>query len=85
MEPERLLERILRGDVANVDFGDLVRLIEALGFRQVGGRGSHRVFARKDVQELINLQQVQGEAKRYQVRQLTTLVRKYTLSLEDSE
>ncbi|MDQ3681036.1 MAG: type II toxin-antitoxin system HicA family toxin [Actinomycetota bacterium] len=85
MRPERLLERILRGEVANVDFNDLVRLVEALGFRQVGGRGSHRVFARTDVQELVNLQKDQGEAKRYQVRQVTTLVRKYDLHLEDPE
>ena len=83
MRPERLLERILRGEVANVDFGDLVRLVEALGFLEIGGRGSHRVFGRDDVQELINLQDDHGEAKRYQVRQLTTLVRKYDLRLED--
>lgn len=83
MRPERLLERILRGDIANVDFSDLVRLVEALGFREIGGRGSHRVFARYDVVELLNLQQEQGEAKRYQVRQLTTLVRKYDLRLEE--
>lgn len=75
----------MRGDVANVDFGDLVRLVEALGFREVGGRGSHRVFARIGVQELVNLQEDQGEAKRYQVRQVTTLVRKYDLRLEDPE
>ncbi len=85
MRPERLLERILHGEVANVDFGDLVRLVESLGFREIGGRGSHRVFARDDVQELVNLQQDQGEAKRYKVRQLTTLVRKYNLRLEDPE
>lgn len=64
-------------------FGDLIRLIEALGFREIGGRGSHRVFARQDVEELVNLQQGQGEAKRYQVRQVSALVRKYDLRLED--
>jgi len=83
MRPERLLQRILRGDIANVDFSDLVRLVEALGFHGIGGRGSHRIFARDDVTELINLQQEHGEAKPYQVRQLTTLVRKYDLRLED--
>jgi hypothetical protein len=40
VRPERLLERILRGDIANVDFSDLVRLVEALGFREIGGKGS---------------------------------------------
>jgi hypothetical protein len=32
MRPDRLSERILRGDTANVDFDDLVRLLVALGF-----------------------------------------------------
>jgi len=83
MRPERLLERILRGDIANVDFADLVRLIKALGFQEIGGRGSHRVFARDGVLELVNLQREQGEAKRYQVRQVAVLARKYDLHLED--
>jgi predicted RNA binding protein YcfA (HicA-like mRNA interferase family) len=59
-----------RGDITNVDFDDLVRLVEALGFREVSGRGSHPVFAHPDVPELVNLQIERGQAKRYQVRQV---------------
>jgi hypothetical protein len=66
-----------------VDFADLVRLVLALGFREVGGRGSHRIFARTGVSELLNLQEERGQAKRYQVRQVATLVRRYNLGLED--
>ncbi|MGH3941866.1 MAG: type II toxin-antitoxin system HicA family toxin [Pseudonocardiaceae bacterium] len=44
MKPGLLLARIRRGDLTNVNFDDLVRLVLALGFREVGGRGSHRVF-----------------------------------------
>jgi hypothetical protein len=83
MRPSRLLKRLLRGDVRNVEFGDLVELVLALGFREVGGRGSHRVFARDGVTELVNLQQDKGQAKPYQVRQIVTLVRRYDLQLED--
>lgn len=83
MRPARLLERILGGDVANVDFTDLVKLVVALGFQEVGGRGSHRVFARVGVTELVNLQEEKGQAKRYQVRQIVTLVRRYDLHVED--
>jgi predicted RNase H-like HicB family nuclease/predicted RNA binding protein YcfA (HicA-like mRNA interferase family) len=57
MKPDRLLARILRGDAGNVRFADLVQLLEALGFRQVGGRGSHRVFVHPAVVELVNLQE----------------------------
>jgi predicted RNA binding protein YcfA (HicA-like mRNA interferase family) len=83
MRPSRLLKRILSGDVRNVEFGDLVTLVIALGFREVGGRGSHRVFAHEGVTELVNLQHEKGQAKPYQVRQIVTLVRRYDLQLED--
>ncbi len=71
------------GESANVAFADLIRLVEALGFRQVGGRGSHRVFSRAGVDELVNLQTEKGQAKRYQVRQVAAIVRRYDLSLEE--
>ena len=72
-----------RGDVRNVAFSDLITLVEALGFREVGGAGSHRVFARPGVSELVNLQTEKGQAKPYQVRQVAALVRRYDLQLED--
>ena len=83
MRPARLLERMRRGNVANVDFVDLVTLVTALGFQEIGGRGSHRVFALSGVTELLNLQAEKGQAKPYQVRQVATLVRRYDLRLED--
>ncbi len=83
MKPDVLLARIRRADNTNVSFDDLVRLVQALGFREVGGRGSHRVFAHPDVAELMNLQVERGQAKRYQVRQVVGLVRRYNLSLEE--
>jgi len=74
---------MLRGDVRNVAFDDLVRLVIALGFREIGGRGSHRVFARTGVAELLNLQAEHGQAKPYQVRQVATLARRYDLKVDD--
>ncbi|MGH3778764.1 MAG: type II toxin-antitoxin system HicA family toxin [Pseudonocardiaceae bacterium] len=66
-----------------MSFDDLVRLVRALGFQEVGGKGSHRVFAHPRLSELVNLQVERGQAKRYQVRQVGSLVRRYDLSLED--
>ncbi len=83
VKPDLLLVRIRRGDITNVTFDDLVRLVQALGFREVGGKGSHRVFAHPDVVELVNLQAERGQAERYQVSQVAGLVRRYDLSLED--
>lgn len=83
VKPDSVLARIRRGDASNVTFADLVRLVEALGFHETGGRGSHRVFSHPDVGELINLQEERGQAKRYQVRQVASLVQRYNLSLEE--
>jgi predicted RNA binding protein YcfA (HicA-like mRNA interferase family) len=66
-----------------VSFDDLVCLVQALGFREVGGRGSHRVFAHPKVPELVTLQVERGQATRYQVRQVASLMRRYDLLLED--
>jgi len=83
VQPARLRERILQGAVTNVDFADLVRLVVALGFREIAGRGSHRVFGREGVIELLNLQEQKGQAKPYQVRQVATVIRRYDLRVED--
>jgi hypothetical protein len=42
VKPDLLLARIRRGDITNVSFDDLVRLVEALAFPEVGGRGRSR-------------------------------------------
>ncbi|MHB8452782.1 MAG: type II toxin-antitoxin system HicA family toxin [Mycobacteriales bacterium] len=83
MKPARLLGRIQRGGVSNVRFSDLVDLVEALGFHEAGGRGSHRVFVHPEVTELINLQTERGHAKRYQVRQVAQLIQRYDLLLKE--
>jgi len=46
-------------------------------------RTSHHVFVHPDVRELLNLQDVRGQAKPYEVRQFLRLVERYGLNLED--
>ena len=83
MRAEKLLARILAGAVRNVGFADLIGLLQALGFKEVGGRGSHRVFVRAEVAEILTLQEVRGQAKPYQVRQVVALIRQYNLDVEE--
>jgi len=83
MRTAKLLNRIATGAVTNVSFSDLVVLLDALGFKEVGSRGSHRVFMRPGVIEILTLQVQRGQAKPYQVRQVAALVRRYNLQLED--
>lgn len=45
-------------------------------------RGSHHIFFREGIQELINLQEVGGKCKLYQVKQMRAVLRKYNLRKE---
>lgn len=45
VKPVKLLSRINDGVTANVAFSDLLLVLAALGFKEVGGRGSSRLSA----------------------------------------
>jgi predicted RNA binding protein YcfA (HicA-like mRNA interferase family) len=61
----------------------MVALVEGFGFRLSRVNGSHHIFVHPEIAELVNLQEVRGEAKPYQIRQFLKLVERYNLSLED--
>lgn len=61
----------------------MVKLIEAFGFKLSRVSGSHHIFSRSDIPKLVNIQNVKGQAKPYQVQQFLTLLEIYNLSLED--
>jgi predicted RNA binding protein YcfA (HicA-like mRNA interferase family) len=83
MKPWKLLKRLVRGDLQNVSFADLQRLVEAFGFALARVSGSHHIFSHPGVPELVNLQEVKGQAKPYQIRQFLRLVERYNLTLEE--
>lgn len=82
MNRERLLQRLAQGALQNVPFRDMVKLVEGFGFRLQRTSGSHRVFTHPKVPEIVNLQDVRGEAKPYQIRQFLRLVERYSLRLD---
>lgn len=76
---ERLRQTILGGrSDANVRFADLRELLFHLGFSE-RVRGSHHLFYRVGIVEIINIQSRGGHAKPYQVRQVRNLILKYKL------
>jgi hypothetical protein len=78
----KLLERVLSGrSDANIRFDDLRNLLARLGFEE-RSRGSHHVFVRAGVEDMINLQREGHMAKPYQVRQVRAVVTKYGLDQE---
>jgi len=80
MRARKTLAKILSGST-NVRFAEMTGLVRAFGFRQVRASGSHHIFSHPAVKELINLQEVHGQAKPYQIRQLIKLVEQYNLEL----
>ena len=77
----KLLHRLLSGIAdASFAFDDLRYVLVHLGFNEEIN-GSHHMFWRKDVREQVNLQRDRNrkDAKRYQVRQVRDLIRKYDL------
>lgn len=64
MNKRRLLQKILGGS-KNIAFGDMIALVEAFGFRLSRVNGSHHIFTHPEINELVNLQNVGGQAKPY--------------------
>jgi len=80
MNKRKLLMRIMSRP-ANTRFADLVSVIEGFGFRLSRMSGSHHIYVHPDVPEPLNLQEVDGKAKPYQIRQFLRLVELYDLKL----
>ena len=82
MNKRKLLKK-LENSQKNVRYSDFVALIEAFGFRRIRIKGSHHVYERSDVFDMVNIQSDNGQAKPYQIRQFLSLVEQYNLRMED--
>ena len=79
---KKVLGRVLAGvSDANIIFKDLLVLLEKLNF-DLRIRGSHYIFTRDDVEEIVNLQEKGGKAKPYQVKQIRNIILKYHLNTQ---
>ena len=63
----------------------MVNLVQGFGFTLSRTDGSHHIFTRPGIPELVNLQNIKGQAKPYQIRQFLKLVEKHNLKLEENE
>jgi hypothetical protein len=82
MEQRKLLMRIQSGtsDVG-IGFEEMRRLLMGFGFEE-RVRGSHHIFSKDGVEEILNLQPRAGKAKAYQVRQVRGVLLRYRLGGE---
>ena len=83
MRPHKLLRRLRAGHLNNVRFADLQRLVEACGFELDRAAGSHHIYIHNAAQARLNLQEIRGAAKPYQVRQVLAMLDRYDLTPEE--
>ncbi len=80
---DKILEKVLRGaSDANMDFQDVCQLLNKLEFQE-RIRGSHHIFSKDGVTEIVNLQAKGSKAKPYQVKQVRNLILKYKMAGEN--
>ncbi len=84
MNKRKLLKKAISGS-RNIRFTEAKLLAEAFGFRHVRTSGSHHIFSHPAVDKLLNLQDVGGQAKPYQIRQMLRMVERYNLLLEEND
>jgi predicted RNA binding protein YcfA (HicA-like mRNA interferase family) len=79
---EKVLFQVLRGvSDKNISFKDLCGLLEHLGFKK-RIKGSHHIYFREDIEEILNLQPKDSKAKSYQVKQVRNIIIRYRLGGE---
>jgi hypothetical protein len=69
MNRRKLLKKIISGS-KNIRFADLINLVRGFGFELSRTEGSHHIFSRPDIPELVNLQNVKGWSRRRRYRGL---------------
>lgn len=82
MNKRKLLQKALTSPTG-LRFSEATALAEAFGFRLSRVSGSHHIFLHPLVPELVNLQEVDGKAKAYQIRQLLRIVERHNMHIGD--
>jgi predicted RNA binding protein YcfA (HicA-like mRNA interferase family) len=84
MDRKKTLRKILSGS-KNVRFKEAMAVAKAFGFKLDRVSGSRHIFVHPEIPDLLNLQNIKGKAKPYQLKQLLRIVEKHNLYMESSE
>jgi len=77
---EKLQLKLLSGNADNnFGFDDLRNILLHFNFIERNTGGSHIIFHKKGIEEIINIQPKGNKAKPYQVKQLRQIILKYKL------
>ena len=80
MNRKKFLRKLVESQT-NVRFADVVWLAEGLGFHLSRVSGGHHIYAHRSLPAQLNLQNVNGQAKPYQIKQLLKLIEQYDLTV----
>ena len=79
---DKILFQVLSGSSdQNIHFDDLCALLKVLEF-DLRIKGSHHIFTRNGIPEILNLQVKQNKAKPYQVKQVREVITRHRLAGE---
>lgn len=82
---KKFLNQVLGGRAdASLPFDGLCALLRSLHFDE-RIKGSHHIFTKEGVPEILNLQPKGSKAKAYQVRQVRNVILRHRLLGEDDE
>lgn len=77
---QKAIEKVLQGKSdTNISFSDLRLILTQLGFSE-RIKGSHHIYFKEEILEIINIQPDGSKAKPYQVKQVRNLILKYKLA-----
>ena len=62
----------------SIRFSELINLLKIMGFDE-RIKGSHHIYYRHDIDEILNLQPKGSQTKAYQVRQVRNIILRYRL------
>jgi predicted RNA binding protein YcfA (HicA-like mRNA interferase family) len=79
---DKILSKILSGlSDKDIPFLDLCNVLKYLGFKE-RIKGSHHIFYKDGIKEIINLQPKNSNAKAYQVKQVRNIIVQYKIKGE---
>ena len=79
---DKLLIKVLCGKRDNdIPFDEICGLLKHLGFSE-RIKGSHHIYCRDGIEEILNIQPLRGKAKAYQVKQIRNVIIRYKLGDE---
>ncbi|MBL0236066.1 MAG: type II toxin-antitoxin system HicA family toxin [Saprospiraceae bacterium] len=82
---DKLVVKVLTGQTDhNINFNELCNLLVRFGFSK-RIKGSHHIFYKENVIEILNLQEVNGKAKPYQVKQVRELILIYKFKITNND